>query len=312
MPSRAKHYFGKLEPRIQEIFAGIISEIGAPQGIKLAILEAEEFHGTRLNRARTIFEAAVPGGPVRITWDALASLWFCSFGAIRAGERLFRERRSDVRRMQIDEPLHHGLAGFKIAQGLIRQPLGAWSDKLPLPAAEPAPGTEDQNVMSVFFGSLGWILRHELAHVILDHQETQTPERMKEDEFSADAQASRWLKGDRQRDRSRALGARPSASEIDLEGRAVRMGIGLLWVARFEEHSGRASTDHPEVAVRFHRCLEIFDLPVDSGAAEILSDILKSWLDPDGAWIVSTDPKIATAQAALDEALYRLQRHIQR
>ena len=66
------------------------------------------------------------------------------------------------------------------------------------------------------------------------------------------------------------------------------------------------------MAVRFHRCLEIFDLPVDSGAAEILSDILKSWLDPDGAWNVSTDPKVATAQAALDEALYRLQRHIQR
>jgi hypothetical protein len=44
MRSRAKHYLAKLEPRIQEIFAGII--FGAPQGIKLAILEAEE-HATQ-------------------------------------------------------------------------------------------------------------------------------------------------------------------------------------------------------------------------------------------------------------------------
>jgi hypothetical protein len=32
-------------------------------------------------------------------------------------------------------------------------------------------------------------------------------------------------------------------------------------------------------------CLDIFDPAVDGGAAEILSDVLKSWIDPDGAWI---------------------------
>jgi hypothetical protein len=214
--------------------------------------------------------------------------------------------------VQIDTPLQHGLAAIKIAQGLIRTPLGAWSDKLPLPNSDPQPDTEDYRVTVVFFGALGWILRHELAHVVLGHQEIQTSDQMKEDEFSADAQATRWLKGDRQRDQNRILGSRPSQVELELEGRALRTGIGLLWVALFEEHSGRKSMDHPEIAVRFDKCLTIFDLPVDSGAAEILSDVIKSWLDPDGAWITSTNPQVATAGAALDETLLRLQRHIQR
>jgi hypothetical protein len=63
------------------LFSDIIVEASAPK-IQLEIVEAEDFNGTRLNSARAIFEVVVPGGPVRITWDALASLWFCCFGAI--------------------------------------------------------------------------------------------------------------------------------------------------------------------------------------------------------------------------------------
>jgi Peptidase U49 len=86
-------------------------------------------------------------------------------------------------------------------------PLGKWSDRLPLPDAAPTPGSENESVTNVFLGALGWILRHELAHIILRHQETDTADRMKEDEFAADAQASRWLMGTRKADEGRTPGA---------------------------------------------------------------------------------------------------------
>jgi hypothetical protein len=320
MPSTAKHYFEPVERTIRQLFSEILSEFGHSREIALDIVDADEMsHPTRLNQARTVFEAIVPGGPVRISWDGLASLWFCCFGAIRIGERLFHERRAAIDRMKagepvqvtIDEPLRHGLGAINIAQLLTTQPLGRWSNRLPLPTPTPDPDKEIARVMLIFFGALGWILRHEVAHIVLGHQETQTAEIMKQDEFAADAQATAWLKGDRQRDQYRVLGSRPSDREMSLDARAIWMGMGLLWVALFEEHRGRVSTDHPEISTRFDRCATIFDLSDDSGAAEILSDVVKSWLDPEGAWITSTDPNVATARAALDEALFRLQRHIQ-
>ena len=311
MPSQAKFYFGGLEGKIREIFGTITRESGCLEQIKLEILDADGIRGTRLNRARTVFEVVVPNGPVQITWDTLASLWLCSFGSIRVAARLFAERRMNVERTQIDEGLKNGLLAFRVAQELTRRPLGSWSDRLPQPSIPEEGDTEEYQVAVIFFGSLGWILRHELAHVALGHQEVQTADRMKEDEFEADAQACRWLKGDRQRDQNRTLGVRPGSTELELENRAIRMGIGLLWVALFEEHAGRGSTDHPEIAARFDRCLKIFDLADDSAAAEILSDVLKAWLDPEGTWIASRDPAVATARAALDEAIYRLQRHLQ-
>ena len=90
---------------------------------------------------------------------------------------------------------------------------------------------------------------------------------MNEDEFAADGQASRWLRGDRKKDESRAPGARPSKVELELEALALRMSIGLIWVALFEAHRGRRSSDHPEIATRFDRCERVFDLAEDSGAA---------------------------------------------
>lgn len=311
MPSTAQSHFKVFEPRIRELFAGILTESGYANPVSFKIVDAEDIVGTRANAARAIFEAVVPDGPISITWDGLASLWFCCFGCTRVGQRLFEERRRDVERLQIDEPLRHGLAAFAISQGLTRMPLGNWSDKLPLPDAAPTPSSENESVTKVFLGALGWILRHELAHIVLKHQETDTADRMKEDEFAADAQASRWMCGDRKKDEGREAGARPSQTELELEGLALAMGIGLMWVALFEEHHARKSTDHPEIAERFNRCARIFDLAKDSGAAEILSDTFKTWLDPEGAWITSRDPEVATAEAAMDEALFRLQRHMQ-
>jgi len=72
MTSTAQSHFKAFEPTIRDIFAGIVTEAGCETPIQLLITDAEEIRGTRLNAARTVFEAIVPEGPVRITWDALA------------------------------------------------------------------------------------------------------------------------------------------------------------------------------------------------------------------------------------------------
>jgi hypothetical protein len=115
MPSTAQSHFEVFEPRIRELFAGILKESGYANPVAFKIVDAEDIVGTRANAARAIFEAVVPDGPARITWDGLASLWFCCFGCIRVGQRLFEERRRNVERLQIDEPLQHGLAAFAIS-----------------------------------------------------------------------------------------------------------------------------------------------------------------------------------------------------
>ncbi len=105
---------------------------------------------------------------------------------------LFRERRGGSQRVQIDEPLRHGLGAFKIAQGLTKIPLGRWSDGLPLPSPSPPSGTEEERVTAIFLGAMGRILRHELAHLHLRHQELDTSDLMKEQEFEEGDRVADW------------------------------------------------------------------------------------------------------------------------
>jgi hypothetical protein len=70
--------------------------------------------------------------------------------------------------------------------------------------------------------------------------------------------------------------------EIQLEARAVAIGFALVWVAMFEAEIGLLSDEHPPVAERLFGCLNRLGLRDDSFAMEVLSDLLKAWLNPEG------------------------------
>jgi hypothetical protein len=126
-------------------------------------------------------------------------------------------------------------------------------------------------------------------------------------EIDADRQATEWLRGNREADANRPARAKPEAPELELEQRAVIIGIALVWIAVFEEHVGRSSTTHPPTAERFFRCFEILNLREDSAAAEILHDVLQGWIEPTGKWApVGGYPN---ARVALDTALVHLYDH---
>ena len=126
---------------------------------------------------------------------------------------------------------------------------------------EVAPANEDLRLgNTLFFGALGWIMRHEIAHVTLRHVVGVASIQA---ENEADRQATEWYRRDRQADplgagAGRAAGPRP---EIELEFRAVAMGFGLDPGSRCSSLlAGRADTTHPPTAERIYRCMELLEL----------------------------------------------------
>ncbi|MEO8050819.1 MAG: hypothetical protein ABI833_10420 [Acidobacteriota bacterium] len=54
--------------------------------------------------------------------------------------------------------------------------------------------------------------------------------------------------------------------------------------------------------------MDVLGLREDSGAAEILSDVIKAWIGPEESWIPTSDQP--TAQDPLNEGTFRLHRHL--
>jgi hypothetical protein len=129
------------------------------------------------------------------------------------------------------------------------------------------------------------------------------------EERAADSHATEGIRGDLARDTDRPTGQVPSETEIELERRAIAVGLGIIWVAIYEETGGKPSNKYPPVADRLSRCLDQFGRTPDGIAAELLSDFIKSWVDPMGVWS-AREPTEATAQSALEDACGQLDEYL--
>lgn len=298
-------FFEQFEHAIRERFdTAIAGAGGAAHHLSLEL--NDEPHETK--HWRTEFCVTVPDGPVCITWAGIASLWACSQGAARLARRMFEGKRAGLQRLELaDDPeIVAGLNLFVLCQRLCktdfpRQKPGhaVWMDWAPAPELHPT--TEDSKTGNMlFFGALQWIMRHEIAHVILQHGIAVSSVQA---ENEADQQATDWFRGERRADPARAPGAPPEQLELDLEIRAVAIGFGLIWVAIFESLTGRSGGTHPPTAERIYRCINRLNLREDSIAAEVLADSIQAWIDPEGNWAPSG---YADAMTALDDALNRL------
>jgi len=281
-----------------------------PAAIQLA-LEELSFN----KRAYESEFAAIPDPPqVRITWNGVASLWAFGQGAARIARAMFEAQRAADPKdpppaLPIEGELETGVHLFELSIRLARHRFDHWVDWAPKPdaLAETIPDAEGNQL---FFGALGWIMRHELAHHVLKHHARRSgiPDDNKAQEFEADDHATRWMKGNHAADPERPFGVRPSPDELDLERRALVMFVGMIWVAQFELGPHGESATHPDAALRLHAVADRLALSPDSFAAEILSYIVKVLIDPDGHWPAETEQAYA-ADAAID-ALIRLNRHI--
>ena len=311
--------FAAFEPLVRKAFKAAIEAAGeSGASIKLEIHEAPLGKGG----GRAEFAAIGASGPVRVTWAAIASLWALSQGSARLSRRMFDAGRAGARALSIaaDPELKTGLFMYDFARQLcsVDPPLEAngsphWPDWAVRPDVLPAAGSDDETGNNFLNGAVHWILAHEVSHISLRHERRSISESLSriDQEREADAKATEWFAKAGMVDDKRALGRKPSASELALEFRGIALGLGLIWVALYEREFGTGAPNgsHPSVAQRLFDSLERLGLREDSAAAEILASIVHSWLAPGERW--DADRGHLTAKDALDEALYQLQRRIQ-
>lgn len=292
--------FVEYEPKIRAIFERITGENGltGEKEIRLEFTDED---------AAMLFRSVPSGRRVLADWRGVASLWAISQAMGRLSPALFNARRNGAERLDLkegsQEELGHHFIGY--AKQLCVPQEWRWNTYFPKPDREAASeGARTGDIF--FFRSIEWILRHEVGHIALGHSDSAwTAEQSRAEERDADLYGTRGAKGDLRADAGRAPGAAPSAAELELERRALSAGIGLIWVAVFENTRTQSTDLYPAIADRMFRCLGEFGLAPDSAASEILSDFIKAWLDPERAWPARSVEE-ATAQAAMDEACSRL------
>jgi hypothetical protein len=315
-PLFLQQLFQQFEPKIREMYAQAAATAGVdPSAVPLE-LNALSW---QFRREGAEFAALSPPSKVAITWNGIASLWAASHAIARVARVMFEAQRKlgegdDRRLMLSDYPAAEtGLNLFKLSLNLAKNPFKNWvhGDWAPLPTAAPS-SADDANGNTLFFRALGWIVRHELAHLIKKHHEqlgTLQPDHFRQ-EYEADEVATLWLKSSLTVDPNRQAGAKPPADELALEQIAVGIFAGIVWVSQFECVPHAGSQTHPAAADRLIKVIDLLDLREDSGALEIVSYSIKALIEPESKWTGFSDRP--TARDAAYEAALSLSRHIQR
>ncbi|UZO94923.1 phage exclusion protein Lit family protein [Roseomonas mucosa] len=306
--------FGPFEALVREIYAKAKASVG-PRIAAVRLEIAEEPIG---RGARAEFRVIDPEGPVRITWNGIASLWVFCQGAARLSRRMFDGKRHGLQQLSVDDDLElrRGLDCLEMSRRFCTQDVPAhaatlahWPSWAPAIDVSPPSGSDADTGNRLFAGSLAWIFRHELAHISLGHAKRETEDGLSTQacETEADFEATQRLKGDLRSDPDRIAGAHPENAELQLEQRALANGLGLIWVALFEVGRHQRNTDHPPVAERIFACFEALGLREDSAATEVISDVIQAWIGPEENW--APPGGHPTARDSLDEAVMRLHRH---
>jgi hypothetical protein len=308
--------FRQFEPAIREVYGRATATAGVDSSAVPLELTADSW---RFRRQEAEFAALEPPSRVAITWNGIASLWAASHAIARVGRVMFEAQRKleqgdDRRLMLSDYPeARTGLYLFELSMNLAKKPFEHWvqGDWAPTPMVEPS-SEDDRNGNTLFLRALGWIIRHELAHLAMGHlhQTGVLQEDHFRREYEADETATIWLKGALNTDPDRQAGAHPSAEELALEGAAVGIFGGVVWISQFECGPHAESQTHPPASDRLLKVFGLLGLREDSGALEIVSYAIKALIDPEGKWAGLADRP--TALDAACEAALELSRHIQR
>lgn len=264
------------------------------------------------NEGNMLFRCVPSEAKVLIDWKGIASLWATSQAIGRLSEAIFNGRRNGATRLDLSEnpELELGYHFIEYSQELCNKLEYRWNTYFPKPDISNTSKVA-LNSDKFFFLSIEWILRHELGHILLSHNDlVTTPEQSRIEEYEADRNATKAIKGNLVIDDDRDLGARPSDIELELERSALAAGIALIWVGIYEDNRAHSSAFYPKLSDRIFECINQFNLANDSAACEILSDFIKSWVDPEGDW--SADENENTAMSVMHNACFRLDEYLRR
>jgi hypothetical protein len=305
-----KAQFSPFEAAIEKEFTSALVDAGQRRADVCLFLSEKSM---RLRRFEAEYSAFMPPGAVCISWNGIASLWACAQGVARLGRRLLDSRQAGKSLVYVDaDPeIRTAINLYELSRRLAKHEFTRWVDWAP-PIERESLSKDSSFGNLLFLRSMGWIIRHELAHLKLDHhykiKQKEITELAAEEE--ADAHATDWLRGSYSIDQARLPGQKPREEELGLEMRAVAAGVGLLWIGLFEESFRTRSKIHPPPAERFIRCFERLDLATDSFAATVMADCVKSLVDPEGNWGHGGSKAEATAAGALQNSLIHFHRYL--
>jgi hypothetical protein len=117
--------FQSFRAAIEVRFAAASADAGQhPNALELRI--EEEPHDPR-SRGRAEFFVLDPAGPVRITWNGIASLWAFCQGAARVSRRMFNSKREGKERLTVDDDpeLRRGIDSLELARRFCTQDIPA-------------------------------------------------------------------------------------------------------------------------------------------------------------------------------------------
>ena len=301
--------FRQFEPAVRERFSRAIDDAGdLAKDIQLKICDDALRPGLKAE-----FAAFLEKKAVRITWNGIATLWACCQAFARIAMAMDEGVRQGRERIDaLPNSVKIGLGLLTASMWLNTKDLPSdgkahWFDGVPPPSAQP----NDQhscNGNQLFFGALAWILRHEIAHITLGHVSTVANYSIVQ-EKEADDQAADWLRGDRNADGLRPVGAAPVGEELELERRALAIVLGTVWIASFEIRAREPSTMHPPIADRIFNTLDRMGLREDSAALMTAANCIQALIDPQGQWSTADKP-FTNSLEFLQEAVRRLQHYM--
>jgi Peptidase U49 len=220
------------------------------------------------------FEAHVSEPSVEIRFSALLSLWATAKAALQISNAMAAAMRDAIERkanraileFEPGTPAYEGRVLIDLAKNFIDDPKAKWRNDIPSLALSPDPAGTEAKINNLFLGACGWCILHEIAHIVLGHQPATSRDRLLQQEFEADAWATKWV-----------LDHCPTIEQRRF--RILCCATGLAWVGLVDAVR-RGSSDHPHASERLIECAKVFGDGDLAGVIEIAMHVLKALFIP--------------------------------
>jgi hypothetical protein len=186
---------------------------------------------------------------ITVSFSSLLSIWATAHAALIICDEAAVAMRANITRLDTSpgSNMRQAIDLIEVAKALIRDPSVVWPTCLPFPNPNSVHQTVYDAINNLFLGAVGWIILHEVAHVILNHQVETSADLRRRHEHEADSWATEWIFKAVPDEKTRAF-------------RIYATATALSWIG-FVDDISRVSSTHPHASERFGRCLTLFSAP---------------------------------------------------
>ena len=220
------------------------------------------------------FYAVPADNTIYLTYAGLASLWCLSYACFQianiAGKRQqqekvkAREEKSiinialECENLQVFRYIDYARTLFTASRD--------WPPELCKPNTSGHLGKNEESINDLFFGALGWIMLHEIAHIYNEDEKHTSPTIRIRQEYRADDFATRWILD------NAGVGRKN-------EFRILAISIALGWLFLQEDTVGPGDS-HPRAILRFREAKQHFNFGERSFSVEYAGYFMKAIFHP--------------------------------